>query len=551
MTREISSVGVIGLGTMGAGIVEVFVKAGIPVVAVDGTSELAERGKGFLVGSLDRQVKRGKLDEAGRDEIVARATFTDQLADLHDVDLVIEAVPERMEIKTSIFTQLDTIVRPDCVLATNTSSLSVTELAAATKHPERVIGMHFFNPAPVLALVEVITTLLVDQELVETVRDLATKLGKKPVVVGDRAGFVANALLITYLARAIRTYETGHVSREDLDDAAKYGIGFPMGPLTLSDLIGLDVVKEVCDVLYEATKEPSAAAPALLQQMVAAGRLGRKTGRGFYDYGADAPEADGATAATTAAGKVAVFSDTHEGDEIAAALTEAGVQTQLIEEPTEGSLADTELVIWAMASDECEDCADGEGCDHEGEHCVQQRTEENAWRGKLLATLPAGAPVAFLDPMAGYELGSELADGAAVVGVRLHAATKAGRLAEVVRDPEGSDAAEQLVVATLAHAGVRAVRVRARAGLLVDALLLPHLNDAAAMVESGYASVEDVDTAMTAGCGYPQGPFAYISQLGAQVVVDGLIEQYEESRRPALWPSAWFDDAQGLEDDRD
>lgn len=534
MTSEIKSVGVIGLGTMGAGIVEVFLKAGIPVVAVDGSTELAERGKGFLVASLDRQVKRGRLDEAGRDALVGQATFTDQLDDLHDVDLVIEAVPERLEIKTSIFTKLDLIVRDDCVLATNTSSLSVTQIAAATRHPERVIGMHFFNPAPVLALVEVITTLFTDDALVETIRSLAIELGKKPVVVGDRAGFVANALLITYLARAIRIYETGHVSREDLDDAARVGIGFPMGPLTLSDLIGLDVVKEVCDVMYEATKEPSSAPPALLQQMVAAGRLGRKTGRGFYDYDSEA-EAPADRDAATFATKVAVFTDTDEGHALAATLSEAGIATTLFDSPQEGSLADTELVLWAIAADDADDFDDDAD--------VERRTQENAWRGELLATLAPSVPVAFLDPNAYAEIGNELADGAPVVALRLHAATKAGRFAEIVRDPEGSDTAEELVAATLAHAGIRSARVRARAGLLVDALLLQHLNDAANMVESGYASVDDIDTAMTAGCGYPQGPFAYIAQLGPEYVAGGLAELYDETRQPAVWPSPWFDEA--------
>lgn len=534
MTSEIKSVGVIGLGTMGAGIVEVFLKADIPVVAVDGSTELAERGKGFLVASLDRQVKRGRLDEAGRDALVGQATFTDQLDDLHDVDLVIEAVPERLEIKTSIFTKLDLIVRDDCVLATNTSSLSVTQIAAATRHPERVIGMHFFNPAPVLALVEVITTLFTDDALVETIRSLAIELGKKPVVVGDRAGFVANALLITYLARAIRIYETGHVSREDLDDAARMGIGFPMGPLTLSDLIGLDVVKEVCDVMYEATKEPSSAPPALLQQMVAAGRLGRKTGRGFYDYDSEA-EAPADRDAATFATKVAVFTDTDEGHALAATLSEAGIATTLFDSPQEGSLADTELVLWAIAADDADDFDDDAD--------VERRTQENAWRGELLATLAPSVPVAFLDPNAYAEIGNELADGAPVVALRLHAATKAGRFAEIVRDPEGSDTAEELVAATLAHAGIRSARVRARAGLLVDALLLQHLNDAANMVESGYASVDDIDTAMTAGCGYPQGPFAYIAQLGPEYVAGGLAELYDETRQPAVWPSPWFDEA--------
>ena len=534
MTSEIKSVGVIGLGTMGAGIVEVFLKAGIPVVAVDGSTDLAERGKGFLVASLDRQVKRGRLDEAGRDALVGQATFTDQLDDLHDVDLVIEAVPERLEIKTSIFTELDLIVRDDCVLATNTSSLSVTQIAAATRHPERVIGMHFFNPAPVLALVEVITTLFTDDALVETIRSLAIELGKKPVVVGDRSGFVANALLITYLARAIRIYETGHVSREDLDDAARMGIGFPMGPLTLSDLIGLDVVKEVCDVMYEATKEPSSAPPALLQQMVAAGRLGRKTGRGFYDYDSEA-EAPADRDAATFATKVAVFTDTDEGHALAATLSEAGIATTLFDSPQEGSLADTELVLWAIAADDADDFDDDAD--------VERRTQENAWRGELLATLAPSVPVAFLDPNAYAEIGNELADGAPVVALRLHAATKAGRFAEIVRDPEGSDTAEELVAATLAHAGIRSARVRARAGLLVDALLLQHLNDAANMVESGYASVDDIDTAMTAGCGYPQGPFAYIAQLGPEYVAGGLAELYDETRQPAVWPSPWFDEA--------
>ena len=534
MTSEIKSVGVIGLGTMGAGIVEVFLKAGIPVVAVDGSTDLAERGKGFLVASLDRQVKRGRLDEAGRDALVGQATFTDQLDDLHDVDLVIEAVPERLEIKTSIFTELDLIVRDDCVLATNTSSLSVTQIAAATRHPERVIGMHFFNPAPVLALVEVITTLFTDDALVETIRSLAIELGKKPVVVGDRSGFVANALLITYLARAIRIYETGHVSREDLDDAARMGIGFPMGPLTLSDLIGLDVVKEVCDVMYEATKEPSSAPPALLQQMVAAGRLGRKTGRSFYDYDSEA-EAPADRDAATFATKVAVFTDTDEGHALAATLSEAGIATTLFDSPQEGSLADTELVLWAIAADDADDFDDDAD--------VERRTQENAWRGELLATLAPSVPVAFLDPNAYAEIGNELADGAPVVALRLHAATKAGRFAEIVRDPEGSDTAEELVAATLAHAGIRSARVRARAGLLVDALLLQHLNDAANMVESGYASVDDIDTAMTAGCGYPQGPFAYIAQLGPEYVAGGLAELYDETRQPAVWPSPWFDEA--------
>lgn len=545
MTGEISSVGVIGLGTMGAGIVEVFAKAGIDVVAVDGSAELAERGKGFLVSSLERQVKRGKLEPTQRDEIAARASFTHELGDLKDVDLVIEAVPERLEIKTAIFTALDNIVRDDAVLATNTSSLSITAIAAATKHPQRVVGMHFFNPAPVLQLVEVITTLLVDQAVVDRVRDVAVTVGKKPVVVGDRAGFVANALLITYLARAIRTYETGHVSREDLDDAARVGIGFPMGPLVLSDLIGLDVVKEVCDVLYEATKEPSAAPPALLQQLVAAGRLGRKTGRGFYDYDApQEPVLDRDSAAH--ARRIAVFADTEQGRALADTFKAAGLSAQLIDEPLEGDLADVDLVVWALTEDDG-DCACGCGdpnCAESGCEDCEEILAANAWRGELIASLPAGAPLAFLDPQEALLAGTELPDGAPVVAVNLHAPTKAGQLAEVVVDPEGSDTAQQYVSATFAAAGIRTIKVRPRPGYVVDALLFPHLNDAAKMVDSGYATVDDVDTAMVYGCGYPQGPFAYIAQYGPGPVIDGLVQMYDASRDPALWPSLLLEEAE-------
>lgn len=540
MTQQIKSVGVIGLGTMGAGIVEVFVKAGIPVVAVDGTKELAQRGKGFLTGSLDRQIKRGKLDEAGRDEIVSRATFSDRLSDLADVDLVIEAVPERLEIKTSIFTELDGIVRPDAVLATNTSSLSITQIAAATEHPERVIGMHFFNPAPVLALVEVITTILVDQKLVEAVRDLAVTLGKKPVVVGDRAGFVANALLITYLARAIRTYETGHVRREDLDDAARIGIGFPMGPLTLSDLIGLDVVKEVCDVLYDATKEPSAAPPALLQQMVAAGRLGRKTGHGFYQYekagsGAvvDAPEP---VSAPKGASQVAVIGEGAVADELVRVLDEGGVQALAYGSSSDELPESVDLAF--LVGSGLTDCACGpEGC-ADGE--CESHEEGAAWFGDLVEGLSEGTVVAALDEDAEFHAAGSIAQDVRPVVVRLHAATKAGQVVEIGRS--GEQSAVDLVHGTLAAAGLRTMVARDRAGLVVDALLLPHLNDAVKMVDSGYASVADVDTAMTAGCGYPQGPFAYIDQMGADAVLLGLLRMYDETREPGLSPSPLFDE---------
>lgn len=528
MTREIKSVGVIGLGTMGAGIVEVFLKGGRTVVAVDGSPELAERGRGFLTGSLDRQVKKGRLDEAGREEILGRVTFTDDMQQLADADLVIEAVPERMEIKTSIFTTLDDIVREDCVLATNTSSLSITEIAAATKHPQRVIGMHFFNPAPLMKLVEVITTIVVDEDLVESVRTLSEELGKAPVVVRDRAGFVANALLISYLARAIRTYETGHVSREDLDDAARIGLGLPMGPLTLSDLIGLDVVKEVCDVLYDATKEPSSAPPALLEQMVAAGRLGRKTGHGFYEYEkagsgtvVDAPDATdfGATAA-----KVAVVGSGEVADLVEEMLDGAEFSVSRFKgddtDPDAALLGEVEVAFVAAEDD-----------------VTEEDPEEESWITSLVREFGAATVVVPTDEVSAALASVDLHEDAEIVDVELHGPTKAGQVVEVVKALHSDATAVQKVHATLRAAGLHTITSRDRAGRVVDALLLPHLNDAVKMLDSGYATVRDIDTAMKFGCGYPQGPFAYIEQMGAEAVLFGLGQMHAETGEPGLAPS--------------
>ncbi|NHN56346.1 3-hydroxyacyl-CoA dehydrogenase [Calidifontibacter sp. DB0510] len=526
MTVEIQTVGVIGLGTMGAGIVEVFAKAGLRVIAVDGSPELAERGKGFLTRSLDRAVERGRLEQSARDAALEAVTFSAELADLAPVDLVIEAVPERLEIKTSIFASVDEIVREDAIIASNTSSLSLTAIAAATKHPQRVVGMHFFNPAPVLKLVEVITTVLVDDEVVEAVRSLAERLGKQPVVVRDRAGFVANALLITYLARAIRTYETGHVSREDLDDAARIGLGLPMGPLTLADLIGLDVVKEVCDVLYAATKEPSAAPPALLEQLVTAGHLGRKTGRGFYNYDkpgsgtvTDAPEP---SAEPVAAQSVSIIGEGPVAEELGKVLRDGGVSVTAYGRTSEDLPHDAE-VAFVVGDEVTED-------------------EDDAWFVEAIAALPATAVVACLDGLAQLAVTGYLEDGAQMASLQLHGATKAGQIAEIARPLGADDAAIDRLADTLRAAGLRTIVARDRAGLVVDALLLPQINDAVRMLDAGYASVEDIDTAMTAGCGYPQGLFAYADQLGAAEVSLGLQDMYDETGEPGLRPSPLLDE---------
>ena len=284
MAGQVKTVGVVGMGTMGAGIAEVLSRTGLEVVAVEVDADGVARGRGHLEHSTGRALERGKLDETTRRELLDRIRFTTKLADLAEVDLVVEAVPERLGLKSQIFTELDVIVRSDVVLASNTSSLSITELAVQTKRPDRVIGLHFFNPAPVLKLVEVVRTVVTDPEVISDVTALAETLGKIPVVVGDRAGFIANGLLFGYLNHAARMFEQHYATREDLDAAMRYGCGYPMGPLALLDLIGLDTAYEILDALYRQSRDRLHAPVPVLKQMITAGLLGRKSGRGFYTY---------------------------------------------------------------------------------------------------------------------------------------------------------------------------------------------------------------------------------------------------------------------------
>ncbi|HUW17569.1 MAG TPA: 3-hydroxybutyryl-CoA dehydrogenase, partial [Actinomycetes bacterium] len=284
MSREFTKVGVVGLGTMGAGITEVFARSGLEVVAVERDKESLAAGIGHVETSTSRAVKRGKLAEDQKQAIFDLITFSSDMADLADCHLVVEAVPENLQLKQEILTELDRITAPDAILATNTSSLSVTEISVATHRPAQVVGMHFFNPAPVLKLVEVIRTVVTDAEVIDDVKALTERLGKVPVVVGDKAGFIANALLFGYLNHAVAMFEQKYATREDIDDAMKLGCGLPMGPLALLDLIGLDTAYEILDTMYKQTRDRLHAPAPIIKQMVTAGLTGRKTGRGFYAY---------------------------------------------------------------------------------------------------------------------------------------------------------------------------------------------------------------------------------------------------------------------------
>ncbi len=286
MTKAIERVGVIGAGQMGGGIAEVCARAGVDVVVFETTDELVAAGRNRVVKSLERGVSSGKITESERDGAVQRLHFTTALTDLADRQLVIEAVIEDENVKASIFSRLDEIVTdPDAVLASNTSSIPIMKIAAATKNPGRVLGLHFFNPVPVLPLVELITTLVTSESAAARTEEFAGKvLGKQVVRCSDRSGFVVNFLLVPYLLSAVRMVESGVATVEDVDKAVVAGLSHPMGPLRLSDLVGLDTLKLIADKMFDEFKEPLYAPPPLLLRMVEAGQLGKKSGRGFYTY---------------------------------------------------------------------------------------------------------------------------------------------------------------------------------------------------------------------------------------------------------------------------
>ncbi|WP_242903825.1 3-hydroxyacyl-CoA dehydrogenase [Actinomadura terrae] len=505
MTGTFSRVGVVGLGTMGAGIAEVLARGGLPVVGVEVDADALERGRGHLERSTGRAVKRGRLTEEARQEILGRVTLSVDFADLGDCDLVVEAVPERLDLKHRVFARLDGVCRDDAVLASNTSSLSVTDIAVATGRPAKVVGVHFFNPAPVMKLVEVIRTVLTEPEAVERVAALARDLGKTPVTIGDRAGFVANRLLFGYLNQAAHMLESGHATRDDIDTAMKDGAGLPMGPFTLMDLIGLDTCLQVLEAIYAETRDRRHAPAPVLRELVTAGLLGRKTGRGFYD-GQEAAAEEPADAAPTPT--VGVLGTGPLADAFAAHCDSAGAQVRT----AEADLGECDLII------ECaQDAAAGQA--------LLATAAEAAKDGAVLAT--ASGPV----------IARAMATGRPGDVVGLHLPEAGGALAEIAATAATGPGVADRAAGLARRIGLTPVRCGDRAGFIVDALRFPYLNDAATMLGAGYADADAIDAAMTLGCGYPSGPVADLDRLGLDRAVTVLRALYDETRDPAFAPA--------------
>jgi len=570
VAREFSSVGVVGLGTMGAGIVEVFARSGLHVVAVEVDETALERGRSTLVGSTDRAVARGKLSASERDALLSRVTFTVGLDQLNDVDLVVEAVPEQLGLKQRIFAELDRICPPEAILATNTSSLSVTEISVATHRPNKVIGIHFFNPAPIMKLVEVVRTVVTADDVVADVEALCTRLGKVDVTISDRAGFIANALLFGYLNHAVSMYEAKYVSREDIDAAMKLGCGLPMGPLALMDLIGTDTAYEILDTMYRRGGRDRRHAPApLIKQMVTAGLLGRKSGRGFYAYAAPGspvvvpdehtPGPDAAEPADEArqVGKVGVVGSGTMATGIIEVFARAGyevvsvtrgaerserlrgaVTASLDKSVVRGKLAeadrDTALgrVTWSATLDHLADA------DLVVEAVVEELSVKKALfasldeickPGVVLATTTSSLPV--------IECAMATGRPADVVGLHFFNPAPRMPLVEVVRTIRTSPEAVATARAVCSSVGKVPVVCADRAGFVVNALLFPYLNDAVRMLEASYATADDIDYAMKLGCGYPMGPFELLDVVGLDVALAIQRQLYLELREPGFAPA--------------
>ncbi|WP_019869239.1 3-hydroxyacyl-CoA dehydrogenase family protein [Salinispora oceanensis] len=570
MTREFASVGVVGLGTMGAGIVEVFARNGIDVVAVEVTETALERGRATLTGSTDRAVAKGKLAAADRDALLARVDWQVGLAALHAVDLVIEAVPEQLDLKQRIFAELDRVCKPETVLATNTSSLSVTEISVATTRPNQVIGIHFFNPAPVMKLVEIVRTVVTSAEVVADVEGLCARLGKVDVTISDRAGFIANALLFGYLNHAVSLLETRYASREDIDAAMKLGCGLPMGPLALMDLIGLDTAYEILDTMYRRGGRDRRHAPVpLIKQMVTAGLLGRKSGRGFYTYerpGSPVVVPDDQTpvsaestlearargiakvgvvgSGTMATGIIEVFAkagyevvSVTRGAEKSAKLFEA-VKTSLNKGVVRGKLGEADRdaalgrITWSATLEHLADV------DLVVEAVVEELSVKKALfasldeickPGVVLATTTSSLPV--------IDVAMATQRPADVVGLHFFNPAPVMSLVEIVQTIRTSAETTATAKAVCGELGKTGVVCGDRSGFIVNALLFPYLNDAVKMLEASYSTADDIDHAMKLGCGYPMGPFELLDVVGLDVSLAIQRELYLELREPGFAPA--------------
>ncbi len=556
---KIEKVGVVGCGTMGSGICETVARGGFDVIFMEPTEDLVAHGHERITRSVERAVERGKLERAEADAILGRISSTTGYEGLADCDLVFEAVPEKLELKKDLFAQLDEILKPDAILATNTSSLPVIDMAVATKRPSRVLGFHFFNPATVMKLVELVHTVATEPEVLDAAKEFAEGLGKSAVPCRDRAGFIANLLLFPYLNSATRLLDGGFATREDIDASMQFGCGHPMGPLSLLDLIGLDSGYEICEALWRQFRDDQDAPSPLLKQYMVAGYLGRKSGRGFYRYEkpesgvvVDAVDSDAAIGESdiTSIGVVGTGLMASGIAEVAAKAgndvilrgrseasikkAKAAIEKSLGRAVSKGKmdqsaadavldrvtttlefsdLAECDLVVEAVAEDLAIKVA------------IFTELDAAVKPDAILATTTSSLPVVDLAAVTGRP--------DKVIGLHFFNPAPVMKLVEIVRTVATADEVEQRSTAWVHSLKKHPVHCRDRAGFIVNFLLFPYLNDAVRMHEEGYGSPEDIDTAMKLGCAHPMGPFELMDIVGLDVthaILTSLHEEFRERR---------------------
>jgi len=563
---SIRTVGILGCGTMGSGISEVCARSGYDVVFREVDDVRVEAGLARITQSLDRATEREKITAEQRDQALGRIKGTTSLEDMKSCDLVIEAVPEHLDLKQGAFQELDAILPPDAIFATNTSSLPVIEMAVRTGRPARLLGIHFFNPAPVMGLVELVKTVVTDDEVVTSTKAFVESLGKSPVICQDRAGFIANLLLFPYLNNAVRMLESGFASREDIDSSMQFGTAHPMGPLALVDLIGLDTTYEILDALYRQFRETMYAPAPLIKQLVTAGFLGRKSARGFYEYeAADSSRvkesghhghqvqesaaahikrigvlgsgtmANGIAEVAAKAGfKVAMRARTKQR----AAESRAAIEKSLAKAVQRGKMTEeqakqtAEMVTTSTEFDVFADCdiaieAIAEDLDIKVDHF--KHLDAVLPQHAILASTTSSLPV--------IALGATTGRPDQVIGMHFFNPAPVMRLVEVVKTVRTSEETFEATFALAKKLGKHPVVCTDRAGFIVNALLFPYINDAIKMLEAGYATAEDIDTAMKLGCGHPMGPFALADIVGLDVTYQIIQTLYREFRDPYYAPA--------------
>ncbi|MFI2733922.1 3-hydroxyacyl-CoA dehydrogenase family protein [Streptomyces sp. NPDC018711] len=567
MDTPLSTIAVVGLGTMGTGIADVLARAGREVIGIDISDTAAAQAVAALEASTARAVARERITEEERQDVLARfRTFSDLQA-AAEADLVIEVVPESYEAKQEVFRALDGIVRPDAILATGTNALSVTRLAADSAHPERVLGLHFFAPVQAMKLVEVVSSVLTDPRAVDAVTRLAQDLGKEPVAVGDRAGFIADGLLFGYLNQAAAMYEAKYASREDIDAAMKLGCGLPMGPLALLDLIGVDTARTVLEAMYAASHDRLHAPAPILKQLSEAGLTGRKAGRGFYTYeapGSGEVVRDALTplaSAEAGAGRevrlVGVAGSGTMASGIAEVFAKAGYAVVLAARSQEKADTAKARIAKSLARSVDKGRMTGEARDEtlalitpagsldafaEVDLAVEAVAEDLAVKQELFARLdkickPGAVLATTTSSLPVIACARATTRPQDVIGMHFFNPAPAMKLVEIVRTVLTGDDVHATVRGVTAKIRKHPVDCGDRAGFIVNALLFPYLNNAIKMVQEHYATLDDIDAAMKLGGGYPMGPFELLDVVGLDVSL--AIEQvlHREFRDPGLAPA--------------